>query len=218
MRCCEVARSLKSATTRRFRLSCVAVRGTTGTVAGRAVEIHGTDRFSLRDGRATEGFAYFDPTPLAGPGPAEVERLAREYDAAWNTGDVEAIIARHSSAGSYRLHVAGAPVITGREAMRRAFAAALQNWRELVFTLDRIHCGAGHYAWQSTLRGTLERPLRLGTTTIEPTGTPLTFTGVDVVTLDGQGLIERKDTYLDILAAANQTAQNTAVSAAAHSA
>jgi ketosteroid isomerase-like protein len=27
-------------------------------------EIHGADRFTLRDGKATEGVAYFDPRPL----------------------------------------------------------------------------------------------------------------------------------------------------------
>jgi hypothetical protein len=36
----------------------------TGKVQGTPVEIHGADRFSLRDGRADEGIAYFDPRPL----------------------------------------------------------------------------------------------------------------------------------------------------------
>jgi SnoaL-like domain len=36
----------------------------TGTLAGRPIEIRGADRFTLRDGRATEGYAYFDPRPL----------------------------------------------------------------------------------------------------------------------------------------------------------
>lgn len=185
----------------------------TGTFAGRAVEIRGADRFTLRDGRATEGFAYFDPAPMGGISPAEVDRLAREYDAAWNSGDVDAIVARHAAAGSYHLHVADAPVVTGREAMRRAFATALENWRELAFELDHVQCGPGFYVWRSTVRGTLEQPLRLGAVTIEPTGEPLAFTGIDVVILDGHGLIERKDTSFDILAAANQAAQNSSVAA-----
>jgi hypothetical protein len=29
-------------------------------------EIHGADRFTLRDGKAVEGVAYFDPRPLIG--------------------------------------------------------------------------------------------------------------------------------------------------------
>jgi ketosteroid isomerase-like protein len=38
----------------------------TGNRGGTAFEIHGADRFSLRDGRAVEGIAYFDPRPLLG--------------------------------------------------------------------------------------------------------------------------------------------------------
>jgi ketosteroid isomerase-like protein len=36
----------------------------TGSVQGTAFEIHGADRFTMRDGRAAEGVAYFDPRPL----------------------------------------------------------------------------------------------------------------------------------------------------------
>ena len=39
----------------------------TGKVQETPVKIHGSDRFSLRDGRADEGVAYFDPRPLIGP-------------------------------------------------------------------------------------------------------------------------------------------------------
>ncbi|HEU5471814.1 MAG TPA: nuclear transport factor 2 family protein [Actinophytocola sp.] len=181
-------------------------------MTGGGVEIRGADRFTLRDGRATEGFAYFDPAPMIAamtPPPLPVERLAREYDAAWNAGDVEAIVARHAPNGSYRLHIGGGPEITGRAAMHGAFTAALGNWRELSFELNRIRCGADYYVWESTVRGELARPLRLGPVTIEPTGRTLTFTGIDLVSLDADGLISAKDTWFDILAA---VAQSTSVS------
>ena len=35
-----------------------------GRLPGGAFEIHGADRFTLRDGRAVDGIAYFDPRPL----------------------------------------------------------------------------------------------------------------------------------------------------------
>jgi ketosteroid isomerase-like protein len=35
-----------------------------GRLHGTPFEIHGADRFTLRDGRADEGVAYFDPRPL----------------------------------------------------------------------------------------------------------------------------------------------------------
>jgi ketosteroid isomerase-like protein len=36
----------------------------TGTLHGAPFELRGTDRYTLKDGKATEGHAYFDPRPL----------------------------------------------------------------------------------------------------------------------------------------------------------
>ena len=43
----------------------------TGTLRGTRFELRGADRFTLRDGKATEGYSYFDPRPfLEDPAPA----------------------------------------------------------------------------------------------------------------------------------------------------
>jgi SnoaL-like domain len=36
----------------------------TGTLHGDPFELRGADRYTLRDGKATEGYAYFDPRPF----------------------------------------------------------------------------------------------------------------------------------------------------------
>jgi ketosteroid isomerase-like protein len=36
----------------------------TGTVRGEPFELRGADRFTLRDGKATKGYSYFDPRPF----------------------------------------------------------------------------------------------------------------------------------------------------------
>jgi len=36
----------------------------TGTLHGAPFELRGVDRFTLRDGKATEGYSYFDPRPF----------------------------------------------------------------------------------------------------------------------------------------------------------
>jgi SnoaL-like domain len=36
----------------------------TGTLRGAPFELHGADRYTLREGKATEGHAYFDPRPF----------------------------------------------------------------------------------------------------------------------------------------------------------
>jgi ketosteroid isomerase-like protein len=36
----------------------------TGTLQGDPFELRGADRYTLEDGKATEGYAYFDPRPF----------------------------------------------------------------------------------------------------------------------------------------------------------
>jgi hypothetical protein len=136
--------------------------------------------------------------------PVDVEHFAREYDGAWQERDIDGIVARHAKDGTYRLHVAGAPEFTGREALRAAFTASLESWSEISFEFQQALYGDRFYVWQSKLRGVLGRPLALGALTIEANGTGLEFIGCDVITLDAAGLIKSKETYFDILAMANQ--------------
>jgi len=138
--------------------------------------------------------------------PVEVEAIARDYDAAWNAKDLDAIVSRHAEGGTYRLNVAGTPAVKGREAIRDAFAASLGNWRDLSFELEEALYGDGFYVWSSSVRGVLAKPLALGAVTIPANGLRLVFSGVDVITLNERGLIESKHTHFDVIAAANQAA------------
>jgi len=38
----------------------------TGTLYGVPFELHGADRYTLRDGMGSEGYSYFDPRPFVG--------------------------------------------------------------------------------------------------------------------------------------------------------
>ncbi len=42
----------------------------TGTLLGAPVELRGADRYTLRDGKATEGYSYFDPRAFLDKQPA----------------------------------------------------------------------------------------------------------------------------------------------------
>jgi hypothetical protein len=137
----------------------------------------------------------------------DIEEFAQAYDRAWKARDIDAIVARHAEDGTYRLHVAGAPEVQGREAMRAAFATSIANWLDLDFAFDRAHYGECFYVWQATLRGTLQRPLELGAVTIPATGARLAMPGLDVITLNAEGLIQSKESHFDLIAAANQAAQ-----------
>jgi SnoaL-like domain len=46
----------------------------TGTLNGAPFELRGADRYTLREGKGTEGYAYFDPGPFLDAQLAEVDR------------------------------------------------------------------------------------------------------------------------------------------------
>jgi ketosteroid isomerase-like protein len=46
----------------------------TGTLDGSPFELRGADRYTLRDGKATEGYAYFDPRPFLEAQAASTDR------------------------------------------------------------------------------------------------------------------------------------------------
>ena len=133
-----------------------------------------------------------------------VADVAHAYDAAWNARDLDAIVGFHREDGWYRLNVAGLPAVRGRTAIRAAFEASLANWASLDFALVDLRCGDGFYVWESSVHGRPAAELQLGVVSIAPS--EVTFSGVDVITLDGDGRIATKSTYFDLVAAANQAA------------
>jgi len=180
----------------------------TGQIGDRPLEVRGVDRFTLHDGLIVEGVAYFDPAPFLAPASPttgfDVRAFAHEYDQAWQNRDPEAIVAHHAEHGSYQLHVAGLPAVTGRDAIRATFAASLAAWQEVSFSFDKAFYADGFFVWQSTMHGVLAEPLNLGAITIPANGRTLSLHGVDVITLNDDGLIQTKETHFDFVAAANQ--------------
>lgn len=129
--------------------------------------------------------------------------LAERYGEAWNSHDLDAIMALHTENTAFRLHLLGAPDSTGRDAVRAAFAGLLALWPDLHFETERIDVGAAFFTHQCLITGTLAGPMPFGAHVAQPTGRGIRFTGVDVITVAG-GLVHRKDTYLDIAAAQHQ--------------
>ena len=114
---------------------------------------------------------------------AEVQQLAIRYGAAWAEHNLDAIMAMHSDDTVFHLH-GGAEPATGRAAVREAFAAAMSQWPDIRFERRAVYIGANHFVTE----------YRMSATT--PDGRTVVSDGADVFAVE-DGLVKRKDTYLD---------------------
>jgi hypothetical protein len=111
--------------------------------------------------------------------------FAKEYSGAWAMHDPTAIAAMHTDDSVFELHDVGAPA-TGRAAVRELIEALLTAVPDLRFAPKRAHFGAEHFVTEYVMSGTAERK-------------PFAIAGADVFTMR-DGLVSRKDSYLDWLA------------------
>ena len=111
--------------------------------------------------------------------------FSKEYSGAWAMHDSDAIAAMHTDDSVFDLHDVGAPA-TGRAAVRDLIAALLTLVPDLRFEQKRAHFGAEHFVTEYVMKGTAD-------------GKPFAIAGADVFTMR-DGLVGRKDTYLDWLA------------------
>jgi ketosteroid isomerase-like protein len=111
--------------------------------------------------------------------------FAMAYSGAWAAHDPDAIAAMHTEDSVFELHDVGAPA-TGQEAVRHLIAMLLTAVPDLRFETRRAHFGADHFVTEYLMTGTAA-------------GKRFAIAGADVFTIR-DGLVGRKDTYLDWLA------------------
>jgi steroid delta-isomerase-like uncharacterized protein len=122
------------------------------------------------------------------PSPETVEFLT-PYSAAWAAHDPDAIIAMHTDDTVFDMHNGAGPA-DGRAAARNAMAALFAQSPDLSFAPKTLRLGDDHVVTEYVVSGTVD-------------GTGFACDGVDVFTLR-DGLIARKDTYLDYVTYARQ--------------
>ena len=113
-----------------------------------------------------------------------VEELAMAYHGAWVELDPDAIIALHSEATLFHLHGA-AEAAAGRDAVRELVVSLLKLVPDLKFEPKRLYSGDDHIVFEYDMSGTFD-------------GSPFVCDGVDVIAV-ADGLVTRKDTYLDYI-------------------
>jgi steroid delta-isomerase-like uncharacterized protein len=129
----------------------------------------------------------------------ELEELADRYGEAWNGQDLDAIVAMHAPDGIFQLHAPGSEPVQGREAIRATFAGVLAQLPDIHFEPVRLRTGPGHWVLESVMSGTVAAPIAVGDEQVEATGARVAVDFLDVILVE-DGLIARKDSYLDTLA------------------
>ena len=110
--------------------------------------------------------------------------IAGRYAAAWLSHDPEAIVALHAAETSFQAHGRGAEV-KGKPALLKEFAEVFERYPDFGVETRRLLLGDRHW--------TLDWDL-----TFQPPGKERRkFHALDVVEVDGDGLVTRKDTFFD---------------------
>ena len=114
------------------------------------------------------------------PDAHELEQLIEQYDVAWNSHDVEAIVAFHTPDMVFENHTAGERV--AGEDVRAHIARIFENWPDLHFSGRRLYVRDDLVVSEWTANAT------------DRDGRRLEWDGVDIFPFR-DGLIARKDVY-----------------------
>ena len=117
----------------------------------------------------------------------ELEQVAERYFAAWDVRDPDAIVALHTPDTQFWTHLGGEPV-RGRDAVRETFAELFDRFPEFGYETYRVLYGPDFWVLDWAL-------------TFQPAGSAARarFDCVDVVNVSPEGLVARKDTFVDMV-------------------
>lgn len=116
-------------------------------------------------------------TPVT-PG-LDLKAISERYFAAWAARDVDAIAALHTADTRFCTHAGSDPVV-GRADVKAAFAGIFEQFPQFSFEVYRVLYGADHWV--------LDWALISG---------DVRFDCLDVVNVSPDGLVARKDTFID---------------------
>jgi hypothetical protein len=111
----------------------------------------------------------------------DLKTISERYFAAWAARDPDAIVALHTEGTQFWTHLGAGPV-QGREAVRAAFAEIFEQFPNLTWETYRVLYGEDHWI--------LDWALISG---------DIRFDCLDVVIVSPDGLVARKDTFVDAM-------------------
>jgi steroid delta-isomerase-like uncharacterized protein len=117
-----------------------------------------------------------------------------QYNEAWNTHDLDAIIAMHAPDMVFQNHTAGESA-RGEE-VRAHIGLIFETWPDIRFAVRRLYVREGLVVQEWTAAATHAKTMRRGNLTAEPTGRRIEWEGIDSIPF-ADGLVKRKDVYSD---------------------
>jgi ketosteroid isomerase-like protein len=109
----------------------------------------------------------------------DLKFISERYFAAWAAHDPDAIVALHTPDTQFWMHMGGSPVV-GRDAVRTTFAEIFTQFPDFTFQTYRVLFGVDHWVLDWALISGHVR-----------------FDCLDVVNVSPDGLVARKDTFVD---------------------
>jgi steroid delta-isomerase-like uncharacterized protein len=126
--------------------------------------------------------------------PAELEQAIAAYNEAWNSHDLDAIMAMHAPGMVFANHTAGESA-EGEE-VRGHIGSIFETWPDIRFETNRLYVRDGVVAQEWTATATHDKKMTRGDLVAEPTGKTVSWDGVDVIPFE-DGKVKRKDVYSD---------------------
>jgi uncharacterized protein (TIGR02246 family) len=119
----------------------------------------------------------------------DLETISERYFAAWEARDPDAIVALHTEDTQFWSHV-GTEAVKGRDQVRETFAELFERFPEFSFETYRVLYGPDFWVLDWAL---IFRP--------EGSEETARFDCLDVVSVSPEGLVARKDTFIDMVQA-----------------
>ena len=130
--------------------------------------------------------------------PKDSEAALREaidrYNDAWNSHDLDAIVAMHAPDMVFDNHTAGESA-TGED-VRAHIGSIFETWPDIEFTTRRLYVREGLVVQEWTAAATHAKTMRRGDLSAEPSGRRVEWDGIDSIPFE-DGLVKRKDVYSD---------------------
>src|SRR2546423_4937718 len=123
-----------------------------------------------------------------------LEEAIGRYNDAWNSHDLDAIMAMHAPDMIFENHTAGESA-QGPDEVRQHIGAIFESWPDLRFETRRLYARDGVVTQEWTASATHSNTMRRGDLVAEPTGERIEWRGGDVIPHEG-GLSKGKDVDL----------------------